>query len=212
MSADELFWRRAIVSASGLIYWAGVWVLARRVRKQIGRSPNLKPRGTKEKFLWVGWLAVVLVWIGQPWLVRTENPFAGLTLLPALTTVPSFIAGLILVVGGYACTLWCDAAMGNTWRIGVNQNEKTTLVERGPYRVIRHPIYAFQLVMLAGAALLLPTWLSFGVLAVHLVCALIKAMDEGAYLTTVHGATYTAYMARTGRLVPRIFGRTAPVP
>jgi len=41
-----------------------------------------------------------------------------------------------MVVAGYA-------AMGNAGRIGVNAQEKTTLVERGPYRVIRHPINAF---------------------------------------------------------------------
>jgi protein-S-isoprenylcysteine O-methyltransferase Ste14 len=204
MSAEELFWRRAMVSASGLIYWIGVWILARRVRKQIGRSPNLKPRGAKEKILWVGWLLVILGWVGQSFVVRTENAWPGVAFFPALLNLPLFIAGLVLVVGGYACTLWCYAAMGNTWRIGVNKSEKTTLVERGPYRVIRHPIYAFQLVMLAGAALLLPTVLSFAILVLHYICALIKAVDEENYLKTVHGQAYSDYMARTGRLLPKL--------
>ena len=204
MSADELFWRRVIVSASGLIYWIGVWILARRVRKQIGRSPNLKPRGTKEKILWVGWLLVILVWVGQSIVVRTESSLPGVAFFPALLNLPLFVTGIVLIVGGYACTLWCYAAMGNTWRIGVNKNEKTTLVERGPYRVIRHPIYAFQLVMLAGAALLLPTILSFTILVLHYVCALLKAVDEENYLKTVHGQTYVDYMARTGRLLPKL--------
>ena len=204
MSTDELFWRRAIVSASGLIYWIGVWILARRVRKQIGRSPNLKPRGTKEKILWVGWLLVILVWVGQSFVVRIDNAWPGLTFFSAMLNLPLFATGIVLVVAGYACTLWCYAAMGNTWRIGVNKNEKTTLVERGPYRSIRHPIYAFQLVMLAGAALLLPTILSFAILVLHLICALIKAVDEENYLKTVHGQTYVDYMARTGRLLPKL--------
>lgn len=203
MSADELFWRRAIVSASGLIYWIGVWILARRVRKQIGRSPNLKPRGAKEKALWIGWLLVILVWVGQSFVVRTENAWQGVAFFPALLNLPLFVTGIVLVVGGYASTLWCYAAMGNTWRIGVNKSEKTTLVERGPYRAIRHPIYAFQLVMLAGAALLLPTILSFAILVLHYICALIKAVDEENYLKTVHGQAYVDYMARTGRLLPK---------
>ena len=204
MSSDEFFWRRAIVSASGLIYWIGVWILARRVRKQIGRSPNLKPRGAKEKILWVGWMLVILVWVGQSFLVQTENAWPGITLFPALLNQALLVAGTVLVVGGYACTLWCYAAMGNTWRIGVNKSEKTTLVERGPYRAIRHPIYAFQLVMLAGAALLLPTTLSFAILVLHYICALIKAVDEENYLKTVHGQAYVDYMARTGRLLPKL--------
>ncbi|MFO1511784.1 MAG: isoprenylcysteine carboxylmethyltransferase family protein [Verrucomicrobiota bacterium] len=211
MTSEELFWRRAIVSASAIIYWVGVWILARRVRKQIGRSPNLKPRGPKEKLLWVGWLLVILVWVGQSLVVKIEHGWPGVDLFPTMLNQPSLVAGSALVVVGYAATLWCYAAMGNTWRIGVNANEKTTLVERGPYRVIRHPIYAFQLVMLAGAALLLPTALSFAILAIHLVCALIKAVDEENYLKTVHGQTYTDYMARTGRLIPRLFRRASPL-
>jgi len=210
MNADEFFWRRAVVSASGLIYWIGVWVLARRVRKQIGRSPNLKPRGTKEKLLWLGWLLVILVWVGQSLVVRTETDWPGVRMFPVLLHPALFAAGLVLVIGGYACTLWCYAAMGDTWRIGVNQNEKTTLVERGPYRVIRHPIYAFQLVMLAGAALLLPTTFSFAILALHLICALIKSVDEENYLKTVHGQTYLDYMSRTGRLLPAFCRAKSP--
>jgi protein-S-isoprenylcysteine O-methyltransferase Ste14 len=181
-----------------------VWLLARRVRKQIGRSPNLKPRGVKEKLLWVGWLLVILVWVGQSFVVKTENAWPGVILFPGLLNLTSLMFGIGLVVGGYACTLWCYAAMGNTWRIGINRKEKTTLVERGPYRRIRHPIYAFQLVMLAGAALLLPTMVSLAILALHLICALIKAKDEEHYLKTVHGQTYVDYMLRTGRLLPRL--------
>lgn len=205
MTSEELFWRRAIVSASGIIYWVGVWILARRIRKQIGRSPNLKPRGTKEKILWVGWLLVILVWVGQSFVVNTANAWPGMSFFPALLNPALLAAGIALVAGGYACTLWCYAAMGDTWRIGINTKEKTTLVERGPYRRIRHPIYAFQLVMLAGAALLLPTMLSFTILVLHYICALIKAVDEENYLKTVHGQTYIDFMGRTGRLMPKLF-------
>ncbi len=204
MSTEEFFWRRALVSVSGIIYWLGVWILARRVRKQIGRSPNLKPRGAKEKALWMGWLLVILVWVGQSFVVNTENASPAVTFFPGLLNPPLLVSGIALVVGGYVCTLWCYAAMGDTWRIGINRKERTALVERGPYRRIRHPIYAFQLIMLTGAALLLPTMVSFAILALHFICALIKAVDEENYLKTVHGQTYVDYMARTGRLLPRL--------
>ena len=64
MSAEELLLRKAFVSGSALIYWAGVLIQARRVRKKIGRSPNLTPRSAKERMLWLGWLLVVATWIG----------------------------------------------------------------------------------------------------------------------------------------------------
>jgi protein-S-isoprenylcysteine O-methyltransferase Ste14 len=57
--------------------------------------------------------------------------------------------------------------------------------------------------MLAGAVLLLPTWGSIIILALHYTCVLIKAADEENYLSRVHGAAYRDYVNRTGRLFPK---------
>src|SRR6202008_2609531 len=57
---DDLLLRRILVSFSGLVYWVGVVIQARRIRRHIGRSPNLKPRGLKERLLWAGWFIVIL--------------------------------------------------------------------------------------------------------------------------------------------------------
>ena len=105
---------------------------------------------------------------------------------------------------GYACTLWCYTVMGNAWRMGVNRAEKTLLVTRGPFQWVRHPIYLFQVLMLAGTALLLPTLISLLVLVVHVVCLVVKAADEEAYLRSVHGEEYGNYVSRTGRFLPRL--------
>jgi protein-S-isoprenylcysteine O-methyltransferase Ste14 len=210
MLTDDLFLRRAIVSASGLVYWIGVLIQARRVRRRIGRSPNLKPRGSKERLLWLGWFIVILTWIFQPILLKSPSADkSGLWTLPAglwsaLLSPITLVGGLVLVLGGYACTLWCYRAMGVSWRIGVNKSEKNALVTVGPYRSIRHPIYGFQIVMLAGALLLIPTVLSLAILVFHFICVLVKAADEEAYLLTVHGESYKEYMSRTGRLFPKL--------
>ena len=203
MTPEELLLRRVVVSASGLLYWGGVLIQARRVRRHIGHSPNLKPRGPKEKALWLGWFAVIVVWIGQPFLAGGDAPKPGVDFFVALLSPAGLVTGLVLVALGYACTLWCYAAMGDAWRIGINAKEQTTLVRHGPYRHVRHPIYLFQIVMLAGAALLLPTPASFIILALHCLCVFIKAADEEKYLTTVHGEAYRDYLNCTGRLFPR---------
>jgi protein-S-isoprenylcysteine O-methyltransferase Ste14 len=203
MTAEELLLRRVVVSASGLLYWGGVLVQARRVRRHIGHAPNLKPRGPKEKVLWLGWFVVIAVWIGQPFLAGGDAPKPSADFFVALLSPAGLVIGLVLVVLGYVCTLWCYAAMGDAWRIGVNTKEKTSLIQRGPYRHVRHPIYLFQIVMLAGAALLLPTPASFIILALHCICVLIKAADEEKYLTIVHGDAYRDYVSGTGRLFPK---------
>jgi protein-S-isoprenylcysteine O-methyltransferase Ste14 len=204
MGVDELLLRKAVVAGSGIIYWAGVFVNARRVRTQIGRSPNMVPRGTKERVLWIGWLLVIAVWIGQPFFVGGENAWIGVRLFPALMHVAGLISGLALVAAGYAGTLWCYAIMGSAWRIGVNQQEKNALVTTGPFARVRHPIYALQVVILAGALCLLPTVCSLVLLSFHLVCVWLKAADEEAYLIATHGESYRAHLVRTGRLFPKL--------
>lgn len=197
---DEFLWQRIVVALSGLVYWGGVVIQARRVRKKIGRTPNLKPKGTKERLLWVGWTLVILCWILQPLWVRGTGSWYGVQ--AALVHPAAWIAGVILIVLGYAATLWCYAAMGAAWRIGIDEKGTSKLVQVGPYRRIRHPIYGFQMTMLIGAALLLPTWISFAILVIHYVCATIKAVDEERHLTGVFGTEYREFMKRTGRFLP----------
>ena len=100
--------------------------------------------------------------------------------------------------------------MGNTWRIGVNPAEKNKLINQGPYQIVRHPIYLFQIIMLAGAALLLPTALSLITLIVHYLCIFAKSSDEESYLLKTHDE-YRDYLSRTGRFFPKLFaGNSKP--
>jgi len=204
MEIEDSTLRRAVVLGSALIYWAGVFVQTRRIRKRTGRSANSSPRGLKEQLLWVGWFAVIAAWLAMPFIAKPATSVAPFEILPALVNRVGLGAGILLVALGYAGTLWCYAIMGDAWRMGIDRQEKTRLATRGPYRVVRHPIYGLQVVMLAGVALLLPTAFAFFVLGLHYLCAWIKARDEEVYLLTVHGEAYRAYSARTGRLLPRV--------
>jgi len=193
-------WQRLLVSLSGLVYWGGVLVQARRVRRKIGRTPNLKPKGAKERALWVGWTLVVLGWIAQPFWIVSAHSWSDP--LPALVHPAAWGLGVILIVLGYLATLWCYAAMGAAWRIGIDASGTSQLVQEGPYRRLRHPIYSFQMAMLLGAALLLPSYLSFALVALHFLCASIKAADEERFLEGLFGDEYCRYMKRTGRFLP----------
>jgi len=203
MPIDPLWLRKGLVMGSALIYWAGVFIQIHRVRKHIGRSPNVRPRGRKEKVLWFGWFLVVAGWLTQPLVIGKLNG-SLFSLIPFLMDPIGLLLGLLVMLGSYAGTLWCYAALGDAWRLGIRRREKNALVKNGPYRYVRHPIYLFQVAMLLGAVLLLPTPFSFILLFVHLLCVVIKAVDEEAYLLRVHGSEYQAYLSGTGRLLPKI--------
>jgi protein-S-isoprenylcysteine O-methyltransferase Ste14 len=199
---DALFLRKAVVTGSALIYWAGVFVQVHRVRKRIGRSPNVRPRGLKEKVLWSGWLLMIAAWAGQPFLIGRIDQFLFM-IISFLIHPFGMVFGILLMASGYAGTLWCYAALGDVWRMGIRRHERTALVTDGPYRCVRHPIYLFQVIMLVGVCFLLPTPFSILILLIHSVCVLIKSHDEEVYLFKTHGLAYRDYFSRTGRLLPK---------
>ena len=203
MPIDPLWLRKGLVIGSALMYWVGVFIEIHRVRKHIGRSPNVRPRGWKERVLWFGWFLVVAGWLIQPLVIGKLN-CSLFSLLPCLMGPIGFFLGLLVMLCGYAGTQWCYTVLGDAWRMGIRRREKTALVKKGPYRYVRHPIYLFQIAMLLGAILLLPTPFSFILLFVHLFCVVVKAVDEEVYLLRVHGSEYEAYLSSTGRLLPKI--------
>jgi protein-S-isoprenylcysteine O-methyltransferase Ste14 len=166
----------------------------------------------KERLLWFGWSLVVVAWLALPFLSGQAPWLPGSSLIAWLVHPLTTVLGSLMMAAGYGGTLWCYVAMGNDWRMGINRTENTHLVTRGPYHLVRHPIYGFQWVMVVGIVLLLPSVLSFLVLVIHLVCIWTKADDEEAYLRTLLGRGYENYFARTGRWLPRLFKRNPPPP
>ncbi len=131
--------------------------------------------------------------------MRVLTPVATLD-TPALHAV-----GIALYVFGTAGTLWAQLAMGNAWRIGVDEEARTELVGRGPFRWVRNPIFSAMTVATAGLALMVPNVLS-GIAVAALVVGLeihVRLVEE-PYLARVHGERYRRYAAVTGRFVPGV--------
>jgi protein-S-isoprenylcysteine O-methyltransferase Ste14 len=204
MDSGQLGLRQAAVFISALIYWGGVLLNAQRVRKHIGRSPNLKPGNVKERLLWLCWFFIIIGWAGQPLIIQGLTGTVLFSPMMSLIHSPGCIGGLFLLASGYAGTLWCYSSLGDSWRIGIKKREKTPLVQHGPYRYVRHPIYVFQVIILIGAVILLPTLFSLLLLLIHVCCVLIKALDEEAFLKSLHGSSYQKYLSITGRFFPKL--------
>lgn len=120
------------------------------------------------------------------------------------------VLGLVLYGVGLAATLLSQAAMGTSWRIGVDEAEQTALVTDGPFAVVRNPIFSAMFAASLGLALLTPN-----ALAVTGFAALVAAVElqvrfvEEPYLTRTHGERYSRYASRVGRFAPG-FGRFKP--
>jgi protein-S-isoprenylcysteine O-methyltransferase Ste14 len=62
--------------------------------------------------------------------------------IDALDSPAGNAVGIALAFGGLALTLYSQVAMGDAWRIGVDPDDRTTLVTNGPFAVVRNPIFS----------------------------------------------------------------------
>ena len=114
-------------------------------------------------------------------------------------------AGFALAVCGLAATLYAQLDMGESWRVGVDTSETTTLVRSGSFRLIRNPIFAAMLVFMLGETLLAPNPVAIAVFAIFLVAVEVSVRSvEEPYLLAVHGDDYRDYTASVGRFLPGI--------
>lgn len=113
--------------------------------------------------------------------------------------------GLGLAVAGMALTVVAQRQMGASWRIGVDADERTTLVTDGLFGWMRNPVFTAMVVAGLGFALMTASWVSW--LAVGLTWigleVQVRQVEEPA-LVRLHGGTYTSYAALVGRFLPGI--------
>jgi protein-S-isoprenylcysteine O-methyltransferase Ste14 len=116
-------------------------------------------------------------------------------------------AGGGLFFGGFLTTLLSQTAMGDSWRIGVDESERTGLVTSGPFTAVRNPVFTGMLLASVGLTLLAPNPIALLALLCLIVALEIQTrLVEEPYLITAHGAAYRDYAARAGRFLP-LLGR-----
>jgi protein-S-isoprenylcysteine O-methyltransferase len=76
------------------------------------------------------------------------------------------------------------------------------MVMTGPYRVIRHPMYAAVLLISFGLACLTQSLIGLAVLGVYLLLLHLLIPIEESTLLSAYGEKYAAYRRETRRLVP----------
>ena len=125
--------------------------------------------------------------------------------IPALDGRAGHAAGVVLYAFGLVGTLVAQGMMGRSWRIGVDESERTELVTSGLFAVVRNPIFSAMIPGFLGLALMVPNVVALvGFLALLLAVELQVRFVEEPYLLRTHGERYAGYASRVGRFVPGI--------
>jgi protein-S-isoprenylcysteine O-methyltransferase Ste14 len=117
-------------------------------------------------------------------------------------TTSSAWAGAFLCISGLVFAIWARATLGTNWSGVVTLKEGHELIERGPYRVVRHPIYTGILAMSAGTAIAMGYFGGFLGLSLLFVSFWLKLRREEDLMLKHFPAKYAAYQRRVKRIIP----------
>jgi protein-S-isoprenylcysteine O-methyltransferase Ste14 len=112
--------------------------------------------------------------------------------------------GVALFASGLGFAIWARLHIGRNWGTPMTRKDEPELVTSGPYRLVRHPIYAGILIAGAGTAVAL-SWVWLTPVALAGVYFLYSAKVEERYLTERFPDDYPAYRRSTKMLLPLIF-------
>jgi len=161
--------------------------------------------GSAERFAGVGFVAALAAAVIAP-VLQLAGVLAPVGVLHAQWIQ---ITGIVIAVIGIAATVYAQLDMGDSWRIGVDPSETTTLVRTGVFGWVRNPIFTAMITFGFGIVLVTPNPVAVAgfVLLVVTIELQVRVVEE-PYLLTVHGEAYRDYLASVGRFLPGV-GRAA---
>ena len=94
--------------------------------------------------------------------------------------------------------------LGPNWSMAIRPEKETRLITNGVFAYVRHPIYAFSVLLMISTIVVAPSLAMLTVGMTHLALLRLKAKNEENHLVRIHGGAYRDYCSRTGRFFPRI--------
>jgi protein-S-isoprenylcysteine O-methyltransferase Ste14 len=187
-----------IVAGSWLL-WVLSWVVLAVAAKQDVWKQSIDDR-ERYSLTFVASLVIMALSLHAP--LGPEDgmrpAFARLVpLTPGIAWASAILALLALILA-----LWARLTLGRNWSGMVALKDEHELVTAGPYRLIRHPIYAALILLVLASAIANRTPLAVIALALMILSCWTKLRAEEEMMSEAFPETYPAYMAQTKRLVP----------
>lgn len=177
------------------VAWIG-WPASELVLAATRRARGSAVRKDRGSFA-VFWLALV-AGVGGAVLAGQERVAAMAAPAEVLAAV-----GTTLVLAGMAIRWSAVRTLGRFFTVDVAVASDHRLVDRGLYRLVRHPSYTGLGLSFVGLGVTLGSWLSLAALAVALApAAAYRIQVEEAALIEALGDPYREYARRTKRLIP----------
>ena len=107
--------------------------------------------------------------------------------------------GVLLLLLSLVWTGVAQSQMGEAWRIGIDTEHRTPLVQKGLFGISRNPIFFGIMVTLLGFFLTLPNAITLLAFVLGAVLMGVQVRLEEEYLNRLHPEDYQAYRRRVRR-------------
>ena len=117
-----------------------------------------------------------------------------------------FALGVLIMWLGLLLRWWSFVSLGKYFTLVVKTSEDQPVVDRGPYRVLRHPSYTGLLLAIAGLGVMLGNWVSSaGAVGVVLAALIYRLRIEERAMEAALGDRYREFAASRARLIPYVW-------
>jgi len=195
-------WLRYFLPLYLVVYFATAFLWRSfLVRKRTGINPYVFRNkdnahdyaGVLFRFVFLACICVVALYVLWAEGYQYLTPIHWLQ-LPAVVYI-----GTVLLIASLIWILIAQMQMGASWRIGIDDDRTTELVQKGLYHWSRNPIFLGMRFTLLGFFLTLPSAATLAILTLGNALVQIQVRLEEEYLLRTHGETYRAYCQQTRR-------------
>ena len=184
-----------------IIFISALWVafeisLVIRDRLQ-GKGRTDKDQGTR----YINFIAITVAMIAAGRLDGISKFW-----FPGGRTLAVFWLGFAILLSGALLRVWSIVVLGSSFRTTVEVSDNQHVVQRGPYKIVRHPSYSGALLMCCGYGIAEQNWLSLAIaIGLPLIAFLYRISVEETALVSGIGPEYQEYQKHTKKLIPGIW-------
>ena len=136
-------------------------------------------------------------------IMGTNVFYIGIPFIASRTDLPLWLyaaSGVLIITGGIA-TIYSLSYLGRSFSI---MAQARRLVMDGPYRFVRHPLYAAEFIGYLGVFIQYASGIGAALLAAQCCFQIFRMFNEESVLRATF-PEYGAYTARTARLIPGVW-------
>jgi protein-S-isoprenylcysteine O-methyltransferase Ste14 len=189
-----------------LIYFVAFFLLAFVIRSVlVYRNTGINPlvlQRTQDAYGYVGTAFKVLMLVCAAVVnllafVPHATNWLGVIVPLEITSIKGL--GWICLVVSLLWMLIAQAQMGASWRIGIDNANRTELVSKGLFTISRNPIFLATRVALLGFFLVAPNAATLALLTAAEVIIQVQVRLEEKHLLGLHGSAYEQYFSKVPR-------------